>query len=155
MMEVSVLLVDDEVPFVETLVKRLEKRNLKVAAAFGGQEALDTLDNALVRYSDDARLYGVRASLYLEQGKVSEALGDLESALRLDPDDALNLTNRAQAYRRFGRGDLLDGGRRHVDEARHPRGVEGPEAHHEKRPARDDSTSPDMISHRLRLLVVK
>jgi DNA-binding NtrC family response regulator len=43
MMEVSVLLVDDEVPFVETLVKRLEKRNLKVAAAFGGQEALDTL----------------------------------------------------------------------------------------------------------------
>ena len=27
-----VMLVDDEVPFVETMVKRLEKRNLKVIA---------------------------------------------------------------------------------------------------------------------------
>ena len=44
MMDVSVLLVDDEVPFVEPLVKRLEKRKLRVAAAFSGQEALDTLE---------------------------------------------------------------------------------------------------------------
>ncbi|KPK21839.1 MAG: chemotaxis protein CheY, partial [Nitrospira bacterium SG8_3] len=34
------LLVDDEVSFVETLCKRLEKRNMKILAAFGGQEAL-------------------------------------------------------------------------------------------------------------------
>ena len=44
MMEPSVLLVDDEVAFVETLVKRLAKRDLNVSAAHSGQEALDTLE---------------------------------------------------------------------------------------------------------------
>ena len=44
MKEPLVLLVDDEVPFVETMTKRLTKRNLKVMAAHGGQEALDVLD---------------------------------------------------------------------------------------------------------------
>ena len=39
-----VMLVDDEVPFVEALTKRLKKRNLKVLTAFGGREALKTLD---------------------------------------------------------------------------------------------------------------
>lgn len=38
-----ILLVDDEVSFVETLSKRLNKRDLKVLTAFGGQEALETL----------------------------------------------------------------------------------------------------------------
>ncbi len=39
----SVLLVDDEAPFLETLSKRIAKRELKVASALSGQEALDTL----------------------------------------------------------------------------------------------------------------
>ena len=39
-----VMLVDDEVPFVETMTKRLAKRDLRVIAAFSGQEALETLD---------------------------------------------------------------------------------------------------------------
>ena len=39
-----VMLVDDEVPFVETMTKRLSKRNLNVMAAFSGQEALEILD---------------------------------------------------------------------------------------------------------------
>ena len=39
----SVLLVDDEAPFLETLSKRIAKRELKVASASSGQEALDTL----------------------------------------------------------------------------------------------------------------
>lgn len=43
MMEPIVLLVDDEVPFVETMTKRLTKRNLKVSTAFGGEEALEAL----------------------------------------------------------------------------------------------------------------
>lgn len=43
MIEPSVLLVDDEVQFVETLVKRLVKRGVKVASAHSGQQALDTL----------------------------------------------------------------------------------------------------------------
>jgi len=39
----SVLLVDDEAPFLETLSKRIAKRELKVSKALSGQEALDTL----------------------------------------------------------------------------------------------------------------
>ncbi len=41
--DISVMLVDDEVPFVETMTKRLVKRNLKVKSAFSGIEALDKL----------------------------------------------------------------------------------------------------------------
>ena len=40
----SVLLVDDEVAFVETLAKRMASRDLNVQKAFNGQQALDTLD---------------------------------------------------------------------------------------------------------------
>jgi DNA-binding NtrC family response regulator len=43
MSEASVLLVDDEVPFVGTLVKRLAKRDLRVASAHSGREALEIL----------------------------------------------------------------------------------------------------------------
>jgi len=43
MIETSVLVVDDEVQFVETLVKRLAKRSLRVGAAYGGHEALEKL----------------------------------------------------------------------------------------------------------------
>jgi DNA-binding NtrC family response regulator len=39
-----VMLVDDEVPFVETMTKRLEKRNLQIISAHDGQEALEKLD---------------------------------------------------------------------------------------------------------------
>jgi DNA-binding NtrC family response regulator len=39
----NVLLVDDETGFVETMAKRLAKRELNVAKAFSGQEALDYL----------------------------------------------------------------------------------------------------------------
>ena len=39
-----VMLVDDEAPFVETMTKRLGKRDLDVIAAFSGPEALQTLD---------------------------------------------------------------------------------------------------------------
>ena len=38
-----IMLVDDEVPFVETMVKRLEKRNFRVLTAFSGTEALESL----------------------------------------------------------------------------------------------------------------
>jgi DNA-binding NtrC family response regulator len=39
----KILLVDDEKPFVETLIKRLEKRDVDCVAAYNGQEALDHL----------------------------------------------------------------------------------------------------------------
>jgi DNA-binding NtrC family response regulator len=40
----KVLLVDDEVPFVETMTKRLVKRDLDICTAFSGSEALEKLD---------------------------------------------------------------------------------------------------------------
>ncbi len=39
-----VMLVDDEEAFVDTMLKRLGKRNLKVIPAYSGQEALETLE---------------------------------------------------------------------------------------------------------------
>ena len=43
MIQASVLLVDDEVQFVETLAKRLAKRGVRVDSAYSGQEALEKL----------------------------------------------------------------------------------------------------------------
>ena len=40
----NVLLVDDEVSFVETFSERLVMRNLKITKAFSGQEALQILE---------------------------------------------------------------------------------------------------------------
>lgn len=39
----TIMLVDDEVPFVEAMTKRLTRRDLAVEQAFSGQEALDKL----------------------------------------------------------------------------------------------------------------
>jgi DNA-binding NtrC family response regulator len=39
----KVLLVDDEVPFVEAMTRRLKKRDLEVSPAFSGVEALEKL----------------------------------------------------------------------------------------------------------------
>ena len=44
MMKPFVMIVDDEVPFVETMAKRLKKRDLQVISATSGQEAMDKLD---------------------------------------------------------------------------------------------------------------
>jgi len=38
-----VMLVDDEVPFVETTTKRLTMRNIRITTAFSGKEALESL----------------------------------------------------------------------------------------------------------------
>ena len=38
-----IMLVDDEVPFVETMVKRLKKRNIETITAFSGEEGLEKL----------------------------------------------------------------------------------------------------------------
>ena len=39
----NVLLVDDEAPFVQTMIKRLTKRNLNIVTAYSGEEALKQL----------------------------------------------------------------------------------------------------------------
>jgi DNA-binding NtrC family response regulator len=43
MINPSVMLVDDEAPFVETMTKRLQKRELDVVSVLSGQAALNTL----------------------------------------------------------------------------------------------------------------
>ncbi|MBW1766618.1 MAG: response regulator [Deltaproteobacteria bacterium] len=43
MKEMKIMLVDDEVPFVETMTKRLTKRKLNIISAFSGNEALERL----------------------------------------------------------------------------------------------------------------
>ncbi len=52
MIEPSVLVVDDEVQFVETLVKRLVKRGVRVNFAYSGQEALDALSGGEATRTD-------------------------------------------------------------------------------------------------------
>jgi len=44
MIKPLVLLVDDEAPFVETMTKRLSKRDLNIITAFSGEEAIEILD---------------------------------------------------------------------------------------------------------------
>jgi DNA-binding NtrC family response regulator len=48
MLSTNVLLVDDEVPFVDTMTKRLSKRNLTVLTAYSGPEALEVLKDKRV-----------------------------------------------------------------------------------------------------------
>ncbi|MCU0588276.1 MAG: response regulator [Syntrophobacteraceae bacterium] len=48
MLSTNVLLVDDEVPFVDTMTKRLTKRNLTVLTAYSGSEALEVLKHKQV-----------------------------------------------------------------------------------------------------------
>ena len=43
----NVLLVDDEVPFVEAMSRRLKKRDIHIVTSFNGSEALDVLENDL------------------------------------------------------------------------------------------------------------
>ncbi len=38
-----IMLIDDEVPFVETIAKRLGKRNMNTISAFSGEEGIETL----------------------------------------------------------------------------------------------------------------
>jgi DNA-binding NtrC family response regulator len=45
MSEPFVMLVDDEAPFVETMTKRLSKRNLTIITAGNGKEALEQLNH--------------------------------------------------------------------------------------------------------------
>ncbi len=40
----NVLLVDDEVPFVEAMSRRLRKRDISIVTSFSGTEALDVLE---------------------------------------------------------------------------------------------------------------
>ena len=57
----NILLVDDEVPFVEAITRRLVKRNLQVSSAFSGMEALERLgkDSAVEVVILDVKMPGM------------------------------------------------------------------------------------------------
>jgi DNA-binding NtrC family response regulator len=56
----TVLIVDDEIDFLETLAKRLEKRNLTVLKAASGLEALETIGRTTVDVvALDVRMQGM------------------------------------------------------------------------------------------------
>ena len=56
----TVLIVDDETDFLETLAKRLEKRNLTVLKAASGPEALETIGRTTVDVvALDVRMQGM------------------------------------------------------------------------------------------------
>jgi len=65
--------------------------------------AIQTLNDAINRYGDNASLHAVRGSIYLQQGEYTRALADFEAGVTLAPDNAELLVNRAQSYRQFGR----------------------------------------------------
>ena len=66
-------------------------------------EALDVMDQAIIKYPKNAELFTIRGSLRLEQNRLTEALQDLETAAKLDPTNPAILVNRSQAYKGFGR----------------------------------------------------
>lgn len=66
-------------------------------------EGIASISEALLYYPDNARLYALRGSFYLEQKQIATALKDLEKALAIDPKLDVARVNRAQAYRSFGR----------------------------------------------------
>jgi DNA-binding NtrC family response regulator len=72
----NVLLVDDEVPFVETMTKRLSRRNLHISPAFSGTEALDQLakDSSIEVVILDVKMPGMDGIDTLREIKKSHPL---------------------------------------------------------------------------------
>ena len=67
----NILLVDDEIPFVKTLTRRLSKRDLKIITAFSGQEALAQLekDSHIEVVVLDIKMPGINGLQTLEEIK--------------------------------------------------------------------------------------
>ncbi len=75
MLSTNVMLVDDEVPFVETMTKRLSKRNLTMLTAYSGPAALDTLKQKNVDVVIlDVKMPGMDGIEALRQIKASHPL---------------------------------------------------------------------------------
>jgi DNA-binding NtrC family response regulator len=68
----KVLLVDDEKPFVDTMIKRLSKREVEMVPAYNGQEALDKL-------AQDSTIEVVILDIKMPVMDGMEALGRIKS----------------------------------------------------------------------------
>ena len=69
----KILLVDDEVPFVDTMIKRLTKREMDVLPAYDGKGALDKL-------KDDPRVEVVILDVKMPGMDGIETLGEIKRA---------------------------------------------------------------------------
>lgn len=92
--------------------------------------ALETLETAIERHGDDARLLRQRGIARLKIGQAALALEDLDHSLQLDPADQRSIAHRAMALVGLGRSDEAEdysGLRRWVFERRPqtPPGFEG------------------------------
>jgi DNA-binding NtrC family response regulator len=76
MAKVNVLLVDDEIPFVEALTKRLTRRELQITAAHDGEQALAALerDNTLEVVVLDVKMPGMDGIAALREIKAGYPL---------------------------------------------------------------------------------
>ena len=75
MKDLSVLFVDDEVGFLETICKRMKKRNIKVHGVESGEEALAFLDKDSVDVVVlDVRMKGMNGIRTLEEIKKKKPL---------------------------------------------------------------------------------
>lgn len=69
------------------------------------EEKLAILDNKIHHKQNDARLYAQRGEVFIELGRLSEAINDLSRATRLDDDNAAYYQLLADAYMRIGNID--------------------------------------------------
>ena len=72
----TIMLVDDEVPFVQTMTKRLARRNIEVIQAFSGPEALELLagNSNIEVIILDVKMPGMDGIETLKQIKMKSAL---------------------------------------------------------------------------------
>ena len=82
----NVLLVDDEVPFVEAMTRRLNKRDVNIATAFSGLEALDVL-------SEDSSIEVVVLDVKMPGMDGIETLGEIRKKFPLQ--EVIMLTGHA------------------------------------------------------------
>ena len=66
-------------------------------------EAMVSINQAIAKYPESAKLYDVRATMALQNGETKEALADIEKAVLLDSKNPIYLVNRSQLYLKFHR----------------------------------------------------
>ncbi len=66
-------------------------------------QAMVVLGRAIVKFPDSADLYAVRSTINLQENKTTDALADIEKAIKINPQNPLYRVNRSQIYLKFNR----------------------------------------------------